>query len=106
MSFIGNIVKDVVHDVTNAASDVVNGAGKALGGLGEIGKGLLDGNPKEALKGAGDIAKGGFKAFEGGKTLAEDLTPEGAATTFALAGGKEAVKSITGGGASAPPASA
>jgi hypothetical protein len=107
MSFIGNVVKGVVHDVTKAAGDVLGGAGKVLQGAASFGKGLLDGNPKEALKGAGEIAKGGFKAFEGGETLAKDLTPEGAATTVALAAGKEAVRSMTSdSGASTPRATA
>lgn len=108
MSFIGNIVKGVVHDVTKAAGDVVGGVGKAIEGVADVGKGLLSGDPKEALKGAGEVAKGGLKAFEGGTTVAETLTPEGAATAFALAGGKEAVRAMTSGGSGAnvPPASA
>jgi len=106
MSFIGDLVHNVVHDVTHAVGDVVNGAGKALHGAETLGKGLLDGNPKEALKGAGSIAKGGFEAFKGGEELAKDLTPEGAATTVALAGGKAAVHSLSGSGATVPPATA
>ena len=61
MSFIGNIVKSVVGDVTKAAEGVLNGVGNALHGAATFGKGLLSGNPKEALAGAGAIAKGGLE---------------------------------------------
>ncbi|MBY4771034.1 hypothetical protein [Burkholderia ambifaria] len=97
MSFIGNIVKSVVGDVTKAAGDVLHGVGNALHGAATFGKGLLSGNPKEALAGAGAIATGGLEALEGGTALAENLTPEGAATALALAGGKEAVRTLTSG---------
>ena len=50
MSFIGNIVKSVVGDVTKAAGGVLNGVGNALHGAATFGKGLLSGNPKEWSK--------------------------------------------------------
>ena len=101
-SFISNLGSNLVHGVEKGIGDVVHGVEDVGQGLGKLTLGALTGNGKEAFEGVKDIGKGAFDAFEGGKDLAEDATPEGAAAQVLLAGAKAGIQELHGDGSSAP----